>query len=211
MNDETGVVYVVDDDPAVRKGLDRLLRSAGLAVEAFASAAEFLARDGQDGVGCVVLDVRMPGISGMDLQADLVAQGVDLPVIFLTGHGDIPMSVEAMKTGALDFLTKPVDAEVLLNAVRQALDRHRAARTGRLETQAMRTRMESLTPRELEVLRCIITGALNKQIAAHLGIAEKTVKIHRARVMEKTGAASVAELVQTCQRAGIEPLTGLKA
>ncbi len=211
MNDETGVVYVVDDDPAVRKGLDRLLRSAGLAVEAFASAAEFLARDGQDGVGCVVLDVRMPGISGMDLQADLVAQGVDLPVIFLTGHGDIPMSVEAMKTGALDFLTKPVDAEVLLNAVRQALDRHRAARTGRLETQAMRTRMESLTPRELEVLRCIITGALNKQIAAHLGIAEKTVKIHRARVMEKTGAASVAELVQSCQRAGIEPLTGLKA
>ena len=210
MNDETGVVYVVDDDPAVRKGLDRLLRSAGLAVEAFASAAEFLARDGQDGVGCIVLDVRMPGISGMDLQADLVAQGVDLPVIFLTGHGDIPMSVEAMKTGALDFLTKPVDEEVLLNAVRQALHRHRAARTERLETQAMRTRMESLTPRELEVLRCVITGALNKQIAAHLGIAEKTVKIHRARVMEKTGAASVAELVQSCQRAGIEPLTGLK-
>jgi len=210
MDDETGVVYVVDDDPAVRKGLDRLLRSAGLAVEAFASAAEFLAWDGQDGIGCVVLDVRMPGISGMDLQADLVARGIDLPVIFLTGHGDIPMSVEAMKTGALDFLTKPVDAEVLLNAVRQALHRHRAARTGRLETQAMRTRMESLTPRELEVLRCVVTGALNKQIAAHLGIAEKTVKIHRARVMEKMSVASLAELVQTCQRAGIEPLTGLK-
>jgi FixJ family two-component response regulator len=205
MTDEEGVVYVVDDDSAVRKGLARLLRSAGLAVETFASAAAFLARDRYQGVACILLDVRMPRVGGMELQADLAAQNNDLPIVFLTGHGDIPMSVAAMKKGALDFLTKPVDEDVLLDAVHQALRHHRASRSERQEAQAVRARLESLTPREQEVLRCVITGALNKQIAAHLGIAEKTVKIHRGRVMKKLGLTTVAELIQACQRAGIRP------
>jgi FixJ family two-component response regulator len=204
------VVYVVDDDPSVRKGLARLLHSADLAVETFASASEFLGRERDDRIACVVLDVRMPGQDGMALQAELAARGIDLPIVFLTGHGDIPMTVEAMKKGAADFLTKPVDEDVLLDVVHQALLHHRTARSERLAIHALEERFASLTPRELEVLRCVITGALNKQIAAHLGIAEKTVKIHRARVMEKIGVASVAELVQSCQRAGIEPQTGLR-
>lgn len=210
MTDEEEVVYVVDDDAAVRKGLARLLRSAGVTVETFASATEFLARDHFEGVACILLDVRMPGVDGMELQAHLKEQGIDLPIIFLTGHGDIPMSVEAMKKGALDFLTKPVDEGPLLDVVRRALLRNRADRSNRLETQSVRARLESLTPREREVLRCVITGARNKQIAAHLGIAEKTVKIHRGQVMKKLGLTTVAELVQACRRAGIEPLTGLK-
>ena len=203
------VVYVVDDDPGVRKGLARLLRSAGLAVETFASAAAFLGRSRGESVGCILLDVRMPGQDGMALQAELADQGVDLPIVFLTGHGNIPMTVEAMKNGAVDFLTKPVDDEVLLDAVHQALLRHQAARSERLEVQVLEERVASLTPRELEVLRCVITGALNKQIAAHLGIAEKTVKIHRARVVEKLGVTHVADLVRVCQRIGLEPLTCL--
>jgi len=210
MIDVEEVVSVVDDDPSVRKGLARLLRSAGLTVETFGSAAEFLGRERNDSVGCIVLDVRMPGQDGMALQAYLAVRDVDLPIVFLTGHGDIPMTVEAMKNGAVDFLTKPVDEEVLLDAVRQALLRHRTAQSERLEVQVLRERVASLTPREFEVLRCVITGALNKQIAAHLGIAEKTVKIHRARVMEKLGVTSVAELVQTCQRVGVEAVTGLR-
>ena len=212
MTEADEIVYVVDDDPAVRKGLVRLLRSAGHEVMAFASAMEFLARDHHQGVRCILLDVRMSGAAdGLELQTNLAAQGVDLPIVFLTGHGDIPMSVEAMKQGATDFLTKPVDEEVLLNAVHKALECHRVSLSDRQEARSVRVQMESLTPRERDVLRCVISGARNKQIAAHLGIAEKTVKIHRARVMEKTGVSSVAELVQTCQRAGIEPLTGLRS
>ena len=199
------VVCIIDDDPAVRKGLARLLRSAHLAVATYASAAEFLARDGDDGVGCIVLDVRMPGLDGMSMQARLAALGDQPPIIFLTGHGDIPMSVRAMKQGAFDFLTKPVDEEVLLNAVHQALTHHRSDRADRTERQALRVRLELLTPREQEVLRWVITGALNKQIAANLGIAEKTVKIHRGRVMEKMEASSVAQLVSVCRKAGIQP------
>ncbi len=210
MTEVKDVVYVVDDDLAVRKGLERLLRSAGLAVETFASAAAFLGRSCSDSVGCILLDVRMPGQGGMALQAELADRSVDLPIVFLTGHGDIPMTVEAMKKGAVDFLTKPVGEEDLLDAVHRALLRHRAARSERLEVQVLQERIASLTPRELEVLRCVITGARNKQIAAHLGITEKTVKIHRARAMEKLGVTSVAELVQSCQRAAVEPLTGLR-
>jgi FixJ family two-component response regulator len=194
---------VVDDDGAVRRSLVRLLRSAGLAVESFASAGELLARDLDDGVGCIVLDVRMPELDGMGLQERLADKGVDLPIVFLTGHGDIPMSVRAMKKGAFDFLTKPVDEDVLLSAVRQALLQHRVARAERLEIEALRARADALTPREQEVLRGVIAGALNKQIAALLGIAEKTVKIHRGRVMQKLGASTVAELIQICQRMGI--------
>lgn len=205
MSADPEIVCVVDDDPAVRRALVRLLRAAGLTAESFASAAEFLARDSELSVGCVVLDVRMPGFDGMELQARLAAEGTDLPVIFLTGHGDIPMSVEAMKQGAVDFLTKPVDEDVLLGAVESALLRSRIERTERLVSQSFRNRLESLTPREHEVLRWVISGALNKQIAGHLGIAEKTVKIHRGRVMQKLGVATLAELVQICQRVGVGP------
>lgn len=210
MIDADEVIYVVDDDPAVRKGLARLLTSADFAVETFASAADFLARDTEDRIGCIVLDVRMPGQDGMGLQADLSARGIDLPVVFLSGHGDIPMTVEAMKKGAVDFLTKPVDEQDLLDAVHQALGRHRAACSERRKVQVLQGRVASLTPRELEVLSCVITGARNKQIATHLEIAEKTVKIHRARVMKKLGMTSVAELVQACPGAGIEPRIDLK-
>lgn len=203
MADAEAIVYVVDDDRAVRTGLARLLRSAGLAVHTCASAAAFRDLERNDLVGCMVLDIRMPGEDGMELQANLVAQNVDLPIVFLTGHGDIPMSVEAMKQGAVDFLTKPVDEEVLLDAVHRALLRHRTARTEQLEIQALQERIASLTPREQEVLRCVITGARNKQIAAHLGIAEKTVKIHRARVKEKIGATSVVDLARLCERTGV--------
>jgi FixJ family two-component response regulator len=203
MGEGPDTVFVVDDDESVRKSLVRLLRSADLRVESFSSAGELLARDPYDGVGCIVLDVRMPELDGIGLQARLAQTGGDLPIVFLTGHGDIPMSVRAMKKGAFDFLTKPVDEDVLLSAVRQALLRHRAARAERLEIEALRTREGTLTPREQEVLRGVIAGALNKQIAAELGIAEKTVKIHRGRVMQKLGASSLAELIRICQRMGI--------
>ena len=205
MPDVQETVFVVDDDQAVRRGLTRLLRSVGLAVEAFGSAGEFLARDLYDGVGCIVLDVRMPELDGMGLQARLADKGDDLPIVFLTGHGDIPMSVRAMKKGAFDFLTKPVDEDVLLTAVRQALLRHSGERAERLEVEALRARVETLTSREQEVLRCVIAGALNKQIAADLGIAEKTVKIHRGRVMQKLGVSTVPELMQVCQRMRLAP------
>jgi FixJ family two-component response regulator len=204
------MVFVVDDDEAVRKGLARLLGSAGFAVETFASAAEYTTREAYGGVGCVVLDICMPGLDGMGLQSCLAEEGTDLPIIFLTGHGDIPMSVRAMKKGAFDFLTKPVDEDVLLTAIRQALLRHRADRRERLEAEALRARLKTLTPREHEVMRWVITGELNKQIAARLGIAEKTVKIHRGQVMRKLGLTTVAELVQTCQRVGIMPRSDLK-
>ena len=205
MPDGQETVFVVDDDEAVRRGLARLLRSAGLAVESFASGGELLARDPYDGVGCIVLDVRMPELDGMELQTALAERNVDLPIVFLTGHADIPTSVRAIKKGAFDFLTKPVDEEVLLAAVNEALERHRVDRSERQEVEALLARLDSLTPRELEVLRCVITGALNKQIAACLGIAEKTVKIHRGQVMRKLGTKTVAELIQTCQRIGVEP------
>jgi two-component system response regulator FixJ len=210
MPDGQAKVFVVDDDEAVRRSLARLLRSAGLAVESFASAGDFLARDGYDGVGCIVLDVRMPDLDGMALQARLGDQACDLPIVFLTGHGDIPMSVRAMKKGAFDFLTKPVDEDVLLGAVRQGLAQHRAERVARLELEALRVQMDMLTPREQAVLRGVIAGARNKQIGASLDIAEKTVKIHRGRAMQKLGVSSLAELIQICQRLGIEPSPDVK-
>ena len=185
------IVYIVDDDASVRTGLARLLRSAGYAVESFAAAAAFLDREHRAAVACLVLDVRMPGLDGLALQAELSARDAGLPIIFLTGHGDIPMSVVAMKQGARDFLTKPVDEAVLLDAVRQALQTHRESLSERLAANVVQERLTSLTPREREVLSWVIGGALNKQIAAQLGIAEKTVKIHRGRVMEKMEASSV--------------------
>ena len=191
-------VFIVDDDGAVRTALSRLLRAAGCDVETFASADAFLARDAYAGPGCLVLDVQMKGLTGMELQGRLAAGECELPIVFLTAHGDIPMSVEAMKQGAVDFLTKPVDESLLLPAVRAAIEQSEAR-------HAVRERVAALTRREFEVMRCVLTGALNKQIAAHLGIAEKTVKIHRGRVMSKMGVPSVAELVRMCDLAGIPP------
>lgn len=205
MTDAAEIVYIVDDDPSVRIALARLLGSAGYGVETFDSAEAFLAREHADTLACLLLDVSMPGLDGLALQSRLAARSEALPIVFLTGHGDIPMSVSAMKRGACDFLTKPVDDEVLLEAVRQALVKQRADLAERLAIHAARARLASLTPRETEVLRWVIGGALNKQIAAQLGIAEATVKIHRGRVMEKVGVRSVAQLVELCRHVGFEP------
>jgi FixJ family two-component response regulator len=205
MTDAAEIVYVVDDDPSVRTALARLLASAGYGVETFDSAEAFLTREHADTLACLLLDVSMPGLDGLALQSELAARENALSIVFLTGHGDIPMSVSAMKRGACDFLTKPVDDEVLLEAVRQALVKQRADLAERLAVNAARARLASLTPRETEVLRWVIGGALNKQIAAQLGIAEATVKIHRGRVMEKVGVRSVAQLVELCRHVGVEP------
>jgi FixJ family two-component response regulator len=205
MTDAAEIVYIVDDDPSVRTALARLLGSAGYGVETFDSAEAFLAHEHADNLACLLLDVSMPGLDGLALQSRLAAREKALSIVFLTGHGDIPMSVTAMKQGACDFLTKPVDDEVLLEAVRQALHKQRADLAERLVIHAARARMASLTPREAEVLGWVIGGALNKQIAAQLGISEATVKIHRGRVMQKMGATSVAQLVDLCRQVGVEP------
>jgi len=196
-------VYVVDDDAAVRKGLARLLRSAGHAVEIFASADEFLQRRAPGAPGCLVLDVNMPGLNGLQLQETIAGNGGELPIIFLTGRGDIPMSVQAMKRGAVDFLTKPVNADTLLSAVDLALERDRLQRRIRAEVDGIRQRLATLTPREREVFHHVVAGHLNKQTAAELGTVEKTIKVHRARMMEKMQVQSVAELVQLAERTGL--------
>ncbi|HTO77666.1 MAG TPA: response regulator transcription factor [Thermoanaerobaculia bacterium] len=196
-------VFVVDDDPGVRKSLARLLRSAGLEPIAFESPQEFLRTLGAEPAGCAILDVTMPGLDGLTLQRELTSRGSELPVIFLTGHGDVPKSVQAMKGGAKDFLTKPVDDEVLLDAVRRALEVDRAGRESRRERTEIQKRLAALTPREREVMEGVVAGRLNKQIASDLGISEKTVKVHRGRVMEKMAASSVAELVRMADRAAL--------
>ena len=197
------VVYLVDDDASVRKSLSRLISEAGYKVQAYASAREFLAREPAQGPSCVVLDVRMPGVTGLDLQETLTSAVHELPIIFITGHGDISMSVKAMKAGAVDFLTKPFAAKDLLDAIRRAV----AKDTRDLDTEAredeIRARVKLLTPRERQVFALVVTGMLNKQIAGELGIGEKTVKVHRARVMEKMRAGSVAALVRLADAAGI--------
>ena len=180
-----------------------MLRAAGHAVEAFASAREFLARERDDGPGCLVLDLRMPEMTGLELQDALERAGYAIPVVFVSGHGDIPASVKAMKAGAIDFLTKPVQNRDLLQAVERALARDRAARAARAERDAARARMARLTPRERQVCALVATGLLNKQIAAELGTGEKNIKLHRAHVMEKLGVGSVAELVRLVDRAGL--------
>lgn len=199
-------VFVVDDDPSVRKSLSRLLRSGGHEVELFASADEFVAKGGARGrAGCIVLDLRMPGRSGMDLHEELSRAEYSLPVVFITGHGDVPTSVKAMKGGAVDFLQKPYDGGALLDAVRRAIERDREGRSEHREAAEVRRRLETLTPREREIVPWLLTGLLNKQIADRLGIAEKTVKVHRGRVMQKMGIRSVAELARMAQAAGIGP------
>lgn len=199
------IVFVIDDDASMRKALSYLLQSAGYKVETHSSAEEFLRREHYDGVGCIILDVRMPGLSGMDLQEKLMGSDYTMPIIFLTGHGELSMGVEAMKKGAIDFLTKPCDDEQLLGAVHSAIEKDKQARGSYKEKQEIRGRIELLTPRENEILRYVISGMLNKQIALKLGIAEQTVKIHRGRIMEKLCAESVADLVRLAGKAGIEP------
>jgi len=203
MNHPPATVFLVDDDPAVLKSLARLLRSARLEFATFNSAREFLERHDLGAPGCVVLDVAMPGLNGLELQEALAAKGSALPIIFLTGHGDIPMSVRAMKRGAVDFLTKPVDDDDLLKAVGVAIEKDRAQRRVHAEVADLQQRLATLTPREREVLEHVIAGQLNKQTAADLGTVEKTIKVHRARVMEKMKAQSVAELVRLTERLGI--------
>ena len=205
MGEPGGMVFVIDNDASVCRGLSRLLRSAGYETEAFHSAADYLEREPFDGVGCLVLDIRMPQLSGTELQLRLNEQHSDLPIIFLTGHGDLPMGIKAMKRGAEDFLTKPVDEEALLEAVQRALIRHRAVRTQHLELAAAQAQLDTLTPREYEVLQCILGGAINKTIAADLSISEKTVKAHRAKVMMKMAASTAAELGGICASLDITP------
>jgi FixJ family two-component response regulator len=201
----SATVFLVDDDASVRKALTRLIKSAGYQVQAFASARDFLEHwaTAEDGPACLVLDVRMPGLSGLDLQQELQSANAPLPIIFITGHGDIPMSVKAMKHGAVDFLPKPVKDKALLGAIAQALERAVRERSVHDKLDDIRRRLETLTPREVEVLRLVITGMLNKQIAHQLGTVEKTIKVHRARVMEKMEVQSLAELVRLAERAGI--------
>lgn len=197
------IVFVVDDDPSVRKSVTRLLESSGYAVEAFASAPEFLARAPHPGPCCLVLDVRMPGLTGLELQEALTAGGRHLSIVFVTGHVDVPQSVMAMKGGAVDLLTKPVDARNLIAAVERCLAKSTEDVSAAARLTEVQQRVKTLTAREMEVFALVVTGMLNKQIAGALGIGEKTVKVHRARVMEKMRARSVAELVRLADEAGV--------
>ena len=198
------VVFVIDDDASMRDAISRLLNAVGLTVQTFASAREFLAGKLPDVPGCAVLDVRLPGLSGLDLQREMVERGIHIPVIFITGHGDIPMSVQAMKAGAVEFLTKPFRDQDLLDAVRLGIQLDRQGRKERAELAELRDGHRQLTPREREVMSLVVAGLLNKQIALRLGTSEKTIKIHRSHVMQKMRADSLADLVRMSQKLGIE-------
>ncbi len=200
MKDADSIVFVVDDDSSIREAIAILVKLAGLSVETFGTAQEFLRSKRPDLPGCVVLDVELPGLSGLDLQRELTAHGIKLPIIFITGYGDIPMSVRAMKAGALEFLTKPFRDRDLLDAIQQALERDCAARRHSREIAELREHFDALTSREREVMSLVVAGWLNKQIGFELGISEITVKIHRGRVMNKMGAQSLAELVRMTER-----------
>jgi FixJ family two-component response regulator len=205
---ERPIVFVVDDDRSVRDALRRLITSVGMTVETFPTAQAFLSTPRGDAPGCLVLDVRLPGLSGLDLQRELSNTPATLPIIFLTGHGDIPMSVQAMKAGAIEFLTKPFRGQDLLDAIRQAIDRDRAARIERQELAELRRRYDTLTPRERNVMAGVVAGLLNKQIAAEFGTTEATVKEQRGQVVLKMQAGSLAELVRSAGRLGIAPDPG---
>jgi FixJ family two-component response regulator len=200
MTEPDRVVFVVDDDESLRASLKDLIRSVGLRVEDFASAHEFLRSKRPDMPSCLVLDVRLKGLSGLDLQKRLIAGDIEIPIIFITGHGDVPMTVQAMKAGAVEFLTKPFRDQDLLDAVQQALERDRRAREQRAKAEELHSRYRSLTPREREVMALVVAGLLNKQIAGELGTSEASVKVHRQHVMEKIGAGSLAELVRMADK-----------
>lgn len=204
MSGEPGIVYVLDDDAGLLKALRRLLRAEGFEVRAFADSRSFLEAYRSGDSCCLVLDVAMPGLGGLDLQDQLTRAGILLPIVFLTGHGDIPMSVRAIKGGAVDFLTKPVNDSDLVRAVRAALRRATERREAIAETAALGTRFARLTPRERDVMEHVVAGKLNKQIAADLGTGEQNIKVHRGRVMRKMGVASVADLVRAAESLGIE-------
>jgi FixJ family two-component response regulator len=203
--DETdSIVFVIDDDPSFRRSTERLIRSAGYAVRSFSTATEFLRSGLQEVPACVVLDVRLPDLSGLDLQEALSKAGIRMPIIFITGHGDIPMSVQAMKAGAFEFLTKPFRPENLLDAIQLAIVRDCEIRKARVKLAGLRALYELLTAREREVMACVVSGMLNKQIAGELRIAEKTIKFHRGHIMQKMRARSLAELVRMAEHLGIE-------
>jgi FixJ family two-component response regulator len=200
---ERAVVFVVDDDPSMRRALESLLRSVGHDVRLFSSAQEFMQAERPDAPGCLVLDVRLPGMSGLAFQEELAKAGVALPVVFITGHGDVPMTVRAMKAGAAEFLTKPFDDQVLLDAVHAAIERDRARRRDAASRAALKARYDELTERERQVMKLVVAGRVNKQIAAELGLSLVTVKVHRGQVMRKMLAKSVAELVRMADRLGL--------
>jgi FixJ family two-component response regulator len=197
------VVFVVDDDASVREALGSLIRSIGLRVEAFASAQEFFAAKRPDAICCLILDVRLPGVSGLDFQAELTKAKIQIPIIFITGHGDIPMSVKAMKAGAVEFLTKPFRDQDLLDAIQVALERARAGHANEKALSELRAKFETLTPREQEVMAWVTGGLLNKQVAAEIGVTEITVKVHRGKVTRKMGAKSLADLVKMADILGV--------
>jgi FixJ family two-component response regulator len=203
MSEDRAVVFIVDDDPSMRRSLDTLIRSVGLDVRLFSSAQEFMQAARPDAPGCLVLDVRLPGMSGLTFQQELVKAGEALPIIFLTGHGDVPMTVRAMKAGAAEFLTKPFDDQVLLDAIHAAIERDRARRRDAAGLAEVQGCYRTLTPREREVMKLVVAGRVNKQIAAELGLSLVTVKVHRGQVMRKMLARSVAELVRMADRLGV--------
>lgn len=205
MSAAKAVIYIVEDDASFRKSVERLVRASGFEAVSFETADSFLAQPCIRHPACLLLDVQLPGINGLDLQQKLIERGSSLPIIFMTGHGSIPMSVQAMKKGAVDFLPKPFEAKELRSAVLKALDCDIRNSEKEAEVSRIKTLIDALTPREKEVLRWVITGKLNKQIASALGTTEKTIKVHRSRLMQKTGVASVAELVRLAEKAGISP------